>query len=114
MYDIVDSIMQGLPEDIRRATEELDIVVDNFPTANILADLSITNKYDLLGLYQGGSTNDPTIENEVGTIFIYRCPILRYTEEYQNDITHLLRQVILYEISHHMGIDSNHIFKSVH
>lgn len=114
MYDIVESVVQSLPADIRRITQNLEIVVDNFPPANILADLGILNKYDLLGLYRGLPLKDQEDSEETpNTIFLYRCPLLRYGEEHQEDMSDLVKHVFLYEMGHHLGVDSHQFWQSL-
>lgn len=114
MYDIVESVVQSLPQDIGRIALSLEITVDNFPPADILADLGIANKYDLLGLYRGlpvktQATNGPSSN----AIFLYRCPLLRYSEEHQEPMDHLIRHVFLYEMGHHLGVDSHQFWQSL-
>lgn len=113
MYDIVESVVQSLPEDIRRIAFDLEITVDNLPSADILADLGITNKYDLLGLYQGlPLKSQPKEGPTANTIFLYRCPLLRYAEEHQEEMDQLIRHVFLYEMGHHLGVDSRQFWQA--
>lgn len=114
MYDVVGSVVDSLPEGINRLAVEIDIAIDNFPPESILADLGITNKYDLLGLYKGVPLKSSVASGPTSnSIFLYRCPLLRYAEEHQEPIDQLIQHVFLYEMGHHLGIDSHKFWQSL-
>lgn len=114
MYDIVGSVVESLPEDLHLEALSLDIMIDNFPPEGILADLGITNKYDLLGLYRGVPVKSSVVSGPTSNaIFLYRCPLLRYAEEHQESMDHLIRHVFLYEMGHHLGVDSHKFWQSL-
>lgn len=103
---IVTSLIRGLPRDLRKVALSITVQTENFPTPLILADLNITNKYDLLGLYRGIPLNDKESKNVENTIFLYRCPIIRYAIDNNESIEATIQHVFFYEMGHHMGIDS--------
>ena len=63
-----------------------------------------------LGLYQGTSLADKQIEtsgNMPDMVFIYRRPILDYWCETGEDLTHVVRHVLIHEIGHHFGLSDD-------
>jgi len=41
---------------------------------------------------------------DAGMIFLYRRPILEYCAETGEDLSHVIRHVLIHEIGHHFGL----------
>lgn len=98
-----------LPADFRSLCEDLVIRVEDFPTREVLAQMGIASRYDLLGLFQGiGLPFRP----ETGVsgmmpnmIWLYRKPILAYWSEGEGEdsLEAIVTHVLVHEIGHHFG-----------
>lgn len=97
----------GLPEEFRALTGDVVFMVRDFPDRDTLADLDIEDRYELLGLFHGAPFSahaanaagpDPTM------IFLYRKPILRYWRDTGEELSAIVRNVLIHEIGHHFGL----------
>jgi predicted Zn-dependent protease with MMP-like domain len=43
------------------------------------------------------------VPDDIGMIFLYRRPLLDYWIESREDLSHLVRHVLIHEIGHHFG-----------
>lgn len=95
-----------IPAPLRRMTEGLVIRVEEFPDEAVSAEMALDSPFDLLGLYQGVSLPDKSVADapqDVDRVFLYRAPILDYWCETGEDLTHIIRHVLIHEIGHHFG-----------
>ena len=72
--------------------------------------MELETPFDLLGLYRGvdiGHKSTSTIANDVDMIFLYRRPLLDYWCETGEDLTQLVRHVLIHEIGHHFGLSDD-------
>jgi predicted Zn-dependent protease with MMP-like domain len=96
----------GLPDSFRRLSGDVIIAVAEFPEEDVLTELGAESEFDLLGLYRGVSLNNKSVtvsSQDVDMVFLYRRPILDYWCETGEDLTHLVRHVLIHEIGHHFG-----------
>jgi predicted Zn-dependent protease with MMP-like domain len=101
--DHVRRALESLPSDLRRAMENVEIVVED----------ENPEDPDLFGLYLGIPLVDRGVESYAGVlpdkIAIYRVPL---EEEFGDDPDVLedeIRITVLHEIAHHFGIDEDRI-----
>lgn len=105
---LVKQALGDLPLRYAQLLEEVSIVVEPEPPAEVLEDLELESQDDLLGLYQGVSLADQSFFQPGGQqpprIAIYRGPILRLcrTEE---EIRQEICDTIVHELGHHVGLD---------
>ena len=100
----------AIPEHLRLLVADVIIRVEEFPDADTERDMELESPFDLLGLYHGG-----TVAQQLGTharpgidmIFLYRRPILDYWCETGEDLTRLVRHVLIHEIGHHFGLSDD-------
>ena len=96
-----------IPDELRRHVKGVIIRVDDFPDDEVSRDLDLESPFDLLGLYQGVALGDKSVmdtPNHIDMIFLYRRPILDYWCETGEDLTHVIRHVLIHEIGHHFGL----------
>jgi predicted Zn-dependent protease with MMP-like domain len=98
--------LAGLPRRFRGLLGPVVIRVDEFPDAETEAAMGLDSPFDLLGLYRGvalplKSVSDP--RPEIDMIFLYRRPILDYWCESGEDLSAIVRHVLIHEIGHHFG-----------
>jgi len=102
---LAQKTIDGLPEKFRKTTNCILIKIENFADQETLDSLNIKDKYDLLGLYRG--TPMP-VKNQAffslpDTIFLYRCPLIRYARDNNEKLESLVHHVMIHEIGHHFG-----------
>ena len=106
---IVIKAIEALPEEFREKLENVDVVVEDWPSVEQLRRLKIRNRSQLLGLYEG----IPHIQRGRGygmvlpdKITIFKRPIemrCRSDKEIETEIGNVVR----HEIAHHFGTDEN-------
>jgi predicted Zn-dependent protease with MMP-like domain len=102
---LADAAWRVIPERLRRHAEDVVIRVVDFPDEDICRDMKLHSPFDLLGLYQGVALNERSVADAGGMdmVFLYRRPILDYWCEFEVDLAHLVRHVLIHEIGHHFG-----------
>ena len=95
-----------IPQRLRKHLGRVVIRVDEFPDEETETAMDLESPFDILGLYRGTSLPHKSIDNphpEPDMIFLYRRPILDYWCETGEDLTRLVRHVLIHEIGHHFG-----------
>jgi predicted Zn-dependent protease with MMP-like domain len=102
--DLVSDALDSLPEDVARAMQNVEVVVENEPPAEMLKGLP--RGTTLLGLYHGVPlTNRERYDRALpDKISIYRGPIARLART-PEQIKEQVRRTVIHEIAHHFGID---------
>lgn len=99
-----------IPEELSRHVADVVIRVVDFPDEATLDALELESPFDLLGLYHGVSLDQKSVgftPEDVDMIFLYRRPLLDYWCETDEDLTHLIRHVLIHEIGHHFGLSDD-------
>jgi predicted Zn-dependent protease with MMP-like domain len=100
----------GIPGELRRHVRNVVLKVEDFPDDDTLEDLECESPFDLLGLYRGVDLTRKSVldaPQDLDMIFLYRRPILDYWCEVGEDLTHLVRHVLIHEIGHHFGLSDD-------
>ncbi len=110
MERIADAAYRTIPADLLRHVAGVVIRIEDFPDEDTQRDMELESPFDLLGLYRGvdlsqKSVMDPPLEMDM--IFLYRRPLLEYWCEVGEDLTHLVRHVMIHEIGHHFGLSDD-------
>ena len=96
-----------IPDKLRRHVGDVIIRVDDFPDAETEREMNLETSFDILGLYRGVSLDRKSVHNtpdDLDMIFLYRRPILDYWCETGEDLSHVIRHVLIHEIGHHFGL----------
>jgi predicted Zn-dependent protease with MMP-like domain len=103
---LVSEALESLPPDIAAAMENVEVVVEDEPPAEVLGGLS--RGETLLGLYHGTPLTERGPETYYGVlpdkISVYRGPITRHVRG-SGEIKEQVRKTVIHEIAHHFGID---------
>ena len=107
---IAEAAYAGIPRLLTRHVDNVVIRVVDFPDEETMDEMGCETEFDLLGLYRGvdlsrKSTLD--VVTNVDMIFLYRRPLLDYWCETGEDLTHLVRHVLIHEIGHHFGLSDD-------
>jgi predicted Zn-dependent protease with MMP-like domain len=110
---ILSRAVEKLPEEFRKALDDLAIVVEEWPPDELLDELEIPPEDTIYGFYQGiplpeRSVGDPYRLPDV--ISVYRGPL----EEDFPDPGELQREIritLLHEIGHYFGLDEEELHR---
>jgi predicted Zn-dependent protease with MMP-like domain len=107
---IAEAAYAGIPRELTRHVDNVVIRVVDFPDDETMDEMGCETEFDLLGLYRGvdlsrKSTFD--VVTNIDMIFLYRRPLLDYWCETGEDLTHLVRHVLIHEIGHHFGLSDD-------
>jgi len=110
----VARVLDKLPKQLRKRLHNIEIVVEEKPTSDLLLSVGLDPLYDTLyGLYQGIPLPDrsdlyPPILPDKITIFSE--PLLRDFSDPEN-LREQIRTTVLHEIAHYFGFDDDEIDK---
>lgn len=107
METMARTALKTIPEKLRRHVAGVAIRIEEFPDAETEREMGLESPFDLLGLYRGVSLDRKSVSDtptDVDMIFLYRRPILDYWCETGEDLTHIIRHVLIHEIGHHFGL----------
>jgi len=104
---LVVEAIDNLPLEFRNKLENVDVVVEDWPTSGQLKKVKLSHRSQLLGLYQGvPQTNRGRGYGLVppDKISIFRKPIEGQCHS-NEEIGVKITEVVCHEIAHHFGID---------
>ena len=105
---LVRQALAQLPPHYAKMAEDVSVVVEEEPSADILRDLELESEDDLLGLYQGQSLDESSFFQPGGQlparISLYRGPILRVCRT-KTDVVQEICDTVVHELGHHVGLD---------
>ncbi len=109
---IAQTAFAEIPQELRLHAADVLIRVEDFPDEEVEQDMELESPFDLLGLYRGvalpqAGFGDTLPKSQVDMIFLYRRPILDYWCETGEDLTSLVRHVLIHEIGHHFGFSDD-------
>lgn len=108
--ELVQQAIGDLPPLYAKLMESVAVVVEEEPPDDVLRDLELDEKDDLLGLYQGQSLADDSFFRSGGEppprISIYRGPILRLCES-PEEVVQEVYDTVVHELGHHVGLDDD-------
>ena len=104
---LVVEAIDNLPLEFRNKLENVDVVVEDWPTSGQLKKVRLSHRSQLLGLYEGV----PQINRGRGYVLvppdkisIFRKPIEGQCHS-NEEIGVKISEVVCHEIAHHFGID---------
>jgi len=110
---LVDNAIEALPEEFKNKLENVDVLVEDWPSPQQMSRLKLKNRAQLLGLYEGV----PQTKRDSGynlvmpdKITIFQKPIeleCRSDKEIEAEIG----RVVKHEIAHHFGIGDATLYK---
>ena len=103
---LVAKAVESLPEEFITRLENIDVVVEDYPTQSQLASAELRRGQTLLGLYEGVPLTRRSSHYGLvvpDKITIFQKPIEAKCR-YDTEITAEIQQVVQHEIAHHFGI----------
>ena len=108
--EIAARAYESVPAELRRFVGDVAIRVEDFPDAETEQEMELESEFDLLGLYRGVDLAHKSVTDvvsDIDMIFLYRRPLLDEWCETGEDLTHLVRNVLIHEIGHHFGLSDD-------
>ncbi|MBA7617014.1 hypothetical protein ES703_24318 [subsurface metagenome] len=103
---LVAKAVEALPEEFITRLENIDVVVEDYPTQSQLISVGLKRRQTLLGLYEGVPLTRRGAHYGLvppDKITIFRKPIEAKCR-YGGEITTEIQRVLQHEIAHHFGI----------
>ena len=108
--DMVLRCYEGLPPGVLGYLENLDIVVEEWPSEEVLADTGTGRRNGLLGLFEGVSRLERGDDMPYwpDKITLYQRPIegICGTRE---EVAEEVRKTLLHEVGHYLGMDEEYL-----
>jgi predicted Zn-dependent protease with MMP-like domain len=110
---LVAKAIDNLPPEFQSKLENVDIVVENWPTPGQLKRAKHSHPTQLLGLYQGvpqtrrGRRYGLVLPDKIS---IFQKPIEEYCR-FGHEIEATIEEVVRHEIAHHFGLDDRTLRK---
>lgn len=99
---MAEEVLEHIPDELSAYADDLTIQIEEFPDDAIQSDLDLDDTYELLALYRSGKELAPGIEkknaNDDSVLILFRRPILDVWCENSEDISGLVREVIIEEL----------------
>lgn len=109
--DYVTEALEGLPEMFLDRLENVEILVEDFPSWNTMRLAKVRSKWNLLGFYHGVPLTERTSGYNLITpdkISIYRRPIEAQVNT-EEELRELVHRVVRHEVAHYFGIDDDRL-----
>lgn len=107
---LAEEALTTIPVILLRHVGNVVIRVEEFPDAETEREMGLESPFDLLGLYRGvdlAHKSLAAVPTDMDMIFLYRRPLLDYWCESGEDLSHLVRHVLIHEIGHHFGLSDD-------
>ena len=111
--DLVQSTFDRLPEKFQHVIDNVVVLVEDYPSDDIVRNMNLRSRYNLLGLYQGvpltargtfyGSA--PTVPDR---IFLFQKNIESVSKTEQ-ELHAKIYEVLVHEIAHYVGMTEEEI-----
>ncbi|MDB6452378.1 metallopeptidase family protein [Falsirhodobacter sp. 20TX0035] len=99
--------VEGLPPAWQGPARSVVLVVEEFPSEALLAEMEIADPYELTGLYEGiPLTEKSVMDQPMGPdlIRLFRRPILdEWVDRGNVTLRELVTHVMVHELAHHFG-----------
>ena len=104
---IARATVEALPAPFRDAALQVALRVEDWPTEDMLRDLTLRSPLELTGLYDGIPMTEKSVSDQPmgpDTVWLFRKPILAELRD-RGDVTleELVAHVTVHEFAHHFG-----------
>jgi predicted Zn-dependent protease with MMP-like domain len=114
--EIAEDAFDHLPDELKLRVENVQVVVEDYPTPEQLRRVRLKSREQLLGLYEGVPLSQrgtwygitPTLPDRI-SLFQMNIEAVCRTE---NEVEQKIRAVLIHEIAHHFGMDEQQIQKA--
>jgi len=105
--EIVVSALKRLPKFFRKKMKNVDVVVEDRASRELLSEMGLRSPFELLGLYQGvpldrrGFYYGNVLPDKI-TLFQIPIESMCQTKE---ELEEKVREVVIHEVGHYFGLD---------
>jgi predicted Zn-dependent protease with MMP-like domain len=106
MEALAQRVLAGLPEPFRQHCADIVLRVEDFATPEQLASVSLLDRWELSGLYEGRPMPERSIweSGEMPPrIWLFRLPLVAEMRATRVTLEALVRHVVIHEAGHHFG-----------
>ena len=110
---LLEQAIQELPEEFRRKLENVAIIVEDYPSRELLSRMEVSEDETLFGLYEGvplperGYFDTPLHPDR---ILIFQREIEEHCDS-ADEVKNEIKITLVHEIAHFFGIDDEHLEK---
>lgn len=103
--------LERLPRSIRRKMKNVDVVIEDRASPEILSEMGLRSSSELLGLYQGvpldqrGFYYGNVLPDKI-TLFKIPIESMCRTKE---EVEKRIKEVVIHEVGHHFGLDDERL-----
>ena len=104
---LAQAAVERLPDLFRQHLASVLLRVEDFPDAEVIAEMELDSEWDILGLYQGhpvGMRGDEASGMLPDMIFLYRRPLLDEWCQTDDSLAAIVTHVLVHEVGHHFGL----------
>lgn len=108
---LVLEALESMPEMFHEALDNVEIVIEQWPSWNTMRLARVRSKFELLGFYHGVPLTERTTNYSLVSpdkISIYQKPIEAQCSTPQ-ELRELVHRVVLHELAHYFGIDDERL-----
>lgn len=113
MAAVAQGVVDSLPVELVSFAEDMDILLDEFPTADVIDELDLDDEFDLLALFRTEAERIPGVVAKSArserVLILYRRPILDLWCDTGEDFLNLMRNVVISEIAQANGFSDEEI-----
>jgi predicted Zn-dependent protease with MMP-like domain len=109
---LAQAAVERLPDLFRDHLASVLLRIEDFPDAEVIAEMALESEWDILGLYQGrhvGMKGDEPSGALPDMIFLYRRPILDEWCQTDDSLEAIVTHVLVHEVGHHFGLSDEAI-----
>ncbi len=109
--EIVVSALKGLPKFFKKKMKNVDVVVEDRASRDLLSELGLRSPSELLGLYQGipldrrGFYYGNVLPDK---ITLFQTPIESMCR-IKEDVEEKVKEVVIHEVGHYFGLDDERL-----
>lgn len=113
LLEMAGTILETLPEELLEHCEDLALHCEELADEALEVELELDDPYDLLALYRSGKEIAPgvlkKVANDDDALILFRRPILDMWCELGEDLTNLLREVVIEELAQNFDFSEDEI-----
>jgi len=109
--EAVVSALERLPKLLKKRMENVDVVIEDRASQELLAEMGLRSPYELLGLYQGvpydhrGFYYGNVLPDK---ITLFQLPIESVCKT-REEVEMKAREVVIHEVGHYFGLDDEEL-----
>jgi predicted Zn-dependent protease with MMP-like domain len=112
--ELVVRALDQLPEPILEHLDNVEVIIEDWPSPDQIEESDAGEEGTLLGLYEGVPHLDRLSSYGMVTpdvITIFRGPVLEEAASSDGDIERVVRETVVHEIAHHFGISDERLLE---